>query len=419
MSARRALPFRLPQGRRADAALAACILALTALASVRAFVGPREEPWARTLVAWAMVLLACGALCFLRRAPVPATVVVFVATAAYYLGSVYDGPLIAAPVVALYGVAAGGRLRSAVGLGALAVIGTGAGTLGGNDDDVNGVALFLLAGWVVAVVALGWVRHTRLVHVRERELRAVTEERLRIARELHDAIGHHISLVNVQAGAALHRFDKDPGQAGEALGAIKESSRAALRELRATLGVLRQADETAPTDPVPGLARVGELADAARAAGLTVRVETGAGTAALPTEVDLAAYRIVQESLTNAARHARADRVTVRLGHGAREVTVEVEDDGHGPPPGHAAGYGRGEGSGITGMRERARALGGDLTAGPGTGGGFAVRARFPHGGGVPLDTGSTGSTGDTADSKRTRADRKDRHGRNGAHSPS
>ena len=369
MGGRRVL--RVPHGRFRDAALAGGVLVVVAVGSLNSFIGAADEPWARKAAGWALIVLACGALYFARRRPVAVAALALVATGAYYIISVNDGALMIALIVALYMVAAEGRLQAAVALGALTVIGTGIGTLLGNDD-VNAVALFMLTGWLVAVVALGRVWHSRLAYLREAERRAAGEERLRIARELHDVVGHHLSLINVQAGTALHRFHRDPAQGEAALAAVKESSRDALRDLRATLGVLRQADEEAPTAPAPGLDGIGELIGSARSAGLTVH-SCVSRAADPPTEVGLAAYRIVQESLTNVSRHAAAAEVTVSVEHGPGELLIEVADDG----PGQGAGA---PGSGVDGMRERARALGGELTAGPGPDGGFLVRARLPYG---------------------------------------
>ncbi|MFH9435229.1 sensor histidine kinase [Streptomyces rochei] len=376
----RALPsrprLRLPRGRAADAALAGAVLVLVAVGSLRSLIGDREESWEATALGWALLVAACAALYVCRRHPVPTAAFVLAATIAYYLVSAYDGPLMVAFVIALYTVAAGGRLRAAIVLAALGLLLTGTGTLLGNHD-VNGVALFMMTGWLVGVVALGWVRDNRLALAREAEQRAASEERLRIARELHDVVGHHISLINVQSAAALRRLRKDPEggprRAEEALGAVKEASREALRELRAVLGVLRQADESAPTAPAAGLDRLGDLVAAARLTGLDVDVRADGEGRPLPAEVDLAAYRIVQESLTNVTRHAHATAVTVRTERGPRHIAVEVTDNGRGPAP-----VGGGSGSGITGMRERARALGGRLTAGPGPRGGFTVRATLP-----------------------------------------
>ncbi|MFF0726531.1 sensor histidine kinase [Streptomyces sp. NPDC004134] len=386
--------LRLPQGRAADTALAAGTGALVALGTVQAFVGQRREPWATTALGWALIALACGALYFARRRPVAVGAFVVPVVGVYYVSSAYDGPLFVVLVIALYCVAAAGRLRAAAALGALVVAGTAAGTLSGNDD-VNGIALFMLTGWVVAVVALGAMWHGRRAHVEGEARRRATEERLRIARELHDVIGHNISLINVQSGAALHRLKKsatpDPAAAG-ALAAIKETSRETLRELRTTLGVLRQVDDEAPTAPAPGLARLRELTErAADTAGLRVKTVVEGAERTLPAELDLTAYRVVQESLTNVARHARgATSVTVRLDYGDRELRLAVEDDGRGAAAEARAGGGSGAGpgtaavgggSGIGGMRERARAVGGELAAGPRPGGaGFAVTARLPYG---------------------------------------
>ncbi|TNY37605.1 sensor histidine kinase [Thermomonospora catenispora] len=369
------LRSRLPRGRAADAALALVVFVASLSGTARAFFGGPREPWTTTVVGCVLITVACAALYLRRRHPVAVGTVVLVLTGVYYVTSDYDGPLMIALMVALYTIAAVGRLQAAVALGSLTLIGVGVGTLAGNRE-INGVALFMLAGWLIAVVALGWVAHSRHIYVREARERAAGEERLRIARELHDMVGHHMSLINVQASAALHRIAKDPTQAEEALGAIKESSQEALRELRATLGALRRTGEDAPTSPTPGLARLDELIRAAEQTGLRVRTRIDEGSGPLPPEVDLAAYRIVQESLTNVARHARARTVTIGLACEPDAVTVEISDDGVG-------GAGAVPGSGITGMRERARALGGELTAGPRPGGGFVVRARLPHRSGV------------------------------------
>jgi signal transduction histidine kinase len=189
-------------------------------------------------------------------------------------------------------------------------------------------------------------------------------------------LGHNISLINVQASAALHRLTKNPNDdptAQDALSAIKATSKQALRELRATLGVLRQVDEDAPLEPAASLSELDTLLDRARSTDLAVRREVAGEPRAVPPEVDLAAYRIVQEALTNVARHAGARTAVVRIGYRDEEVCVQVDDDGRG---GTAKG-----GSGIRGMRDRARALGGELSAGARPEGGFRVLARLPLGG--------------------------------------
>jgi signal transduction histidine kinase len=196
---------------------------------------------------------------------------------------------------------------------------------------------------------------------------------LRIAQELHDVVAHHISLINVQAGVALHLGDTRPEQTATALAAIKDASKEALVEMRSIVGILRDTDEQAPRAPVPGLARLDELVGRTAQAGLDVRTSIQGDPRALPVRVDAAAYRIIQESLTNIVRHANASRATVRVGYGDTAVTVQIDDDGRtgGVPPT--------EGNGITGMRERATALGGTFDAGP-AGGGFRVTARLPLG---------------------------------------
>jgi signal transduction histidine kinase len=376
--------FRLPRGARADAALASGVFVLVALGAEGQRLSHGGDSVPLLIASWLLIMAVCGALLFRRRYPVAVGWFTVVATGAYYLLSDIDGPLIVVPIVALYAIAAQGRLQVAVAMAAAMVIGMGAGTLAGNSD-VNGTAVFMLAGWLVAVVALGSVRHGRVAYAEEEARLRATEERLRIARELHDVIGHNISMINVQAGAALHRLKRGvPAQAEDALGAIKSSSREALRELRATLGVLRQVDEDAPTAPAPGLARADELVASAKRAGLPVRIERAGSERSLPAPVDLAAYRIVQESLTNAAKHSEAGRVTIRLAYGDGELTLTVEDDGQGTAARPTSGGG---GRGITGMTERARALGGELTAGPRPEGGFAVRARLPYGiAGEPIE---------------------------------
>jgi signal transduction histidine kinase len=205
----------------------------------------------------------------------------------------------------------------------------------------------------------------------------VAEERLRIARDLHDVVAHSLASINIQAGAGAHVAAAHPDQAAAALAAIKVASKDALDELRQTLGVLRSgrdaATEAAPRAPLPSLTRLDALVERTTRAGLPVEVIVD-GAAPLPAAVDAAAYRIVQESLTNALRHAGpAARATVRLTYRADALEIAVEDDGLGSTalndsPGH----------GLVGMRERAAGLGGTLDAGAVAGGGFRVRAVLP-----------------------------------------
>jgi signal transduction histidine kinase len=239
-----------------------------------------------------------------------------------------------------------------------------------------------LAGWLLAV-AIGAeatrIRAERAAATRaSRQLdqrRQQSEERLRVARDLHDVIGHNISLINVQASMGLDLMDSQPEQARAALSAIKSASKEALEELRTMLTTLRRDDDVAPRSPAPGLDRLPELIELTRAAGLTVDVEVAGTAPPLPAAAELAAYRIIQESLTNVARHAGRARVTVRVAYDDTNMHVEIDDDGKAPAEGPAA---IGTGSGITRMRERATAFGGDLSAGFRPDGGFQVSARLP-----------------------------------------
>ncbi|MDT0530392.1 sensor histidine kinase [Micromonospora sp. DSM 115977] len=324
------------------------------------------------------VLASSGALYLRRRHPVAVGVVALAAVGAYGALLHRPGPIMLVFVVALYTVVDEGHLGVAVGLGLASVVAFAvADSYNRTAESVNGATL-LHAGWLVAVI-VGVTRNRRayLAEAQARVLaaeqgkeeearRRATEERLRIARELHDVLGHHLSLINVQASAALHR--PDPDRSTQALAAIKQTSKETLRELRTTLGILRR-EEAAPTGPTPGLDRLYELVTTAGRSGLEIRTEL-AETRALPPEVDLAAYRIVQEALTNVTRHAGATAVVIRVRPDRDDVLLEVEDDGVG-----TAGQ---PGNGILGMGERARALGGSLTTGPGVDGGFRVRARLP-----------------------------------------
>jgi len=214
---------------------------------------------------------------------------------------------------------------------------------------------------------------------REAARRQAIEERLSIARELHDVLGHSLSLINVQAGVALELMDRKPEQARTALSAIKQASKEALVDVQSVLASLRRPDEEAPRAPAPSIANIPELVRHAEATGLVVEVEQAAPSS-LPSNVEAAAYRIVQEALTNVVRHAGATTVSIRVCQQEGDLVVVVEDDGRGWPGSAAAGGG----NGIRGMHDRAAALGGRLTAAPKPGSGFRVCARLP----VPHVTG-------------------------------
>jgi signal transduction histidine kinase len=344
------------------------------------------------VVGYGLVLLHTLPLAARRRFPGTVLAVIVasgLAGAALFLPPFFFGPAI---LVAVYSVAAyGSRWVSVAGL-ALAEVGLAAVQLTPFGFEFEGLALVVFMGVLAAAWLLGHFAHNYrayAVRLEERtaELRrareelarrAVVEERLRLARELHDVVAHAMSVIAVQSGVGAHVADSRPEEVGKALAAIEATSRAALTELRRLLGVLRQDSEPqASLTPVPGLANLeGLLAEVAKA-GLAVKLRVEGRPAPLPTGLDLSAYRIVQEALTNVVKHAGPARAQVTIRYRDHEVAVEVTDDGRGV--GAVAGDGRrGTGHGLIGMRERVQAFGGDLEIGPRPGGGFRVAARLP-----------------------------------------
>ncbi len=341
------------------------------------------------------VLLVASGLVLVLRRRFPA--VVFTVTAlvglTYYLLDFPDGPGWVSLFVALYTLTATGDGRrslvsAGVGVGVLTV-----GWLAAAADLEPRAALgwvFFRIGASVMSAALGEsVRSRRVIAVealaraelaertREEEAHArVAQERLRIARDVHDTIAHAIAVINVQAGVSAHVIDQRPDSARQALVAIEQNSSRALQEMRVLLGVLR-ADDEAPF-PVPGLNELDALADQARKAGLDIEFEqTSRPGSGVPGVVSATAYRIVQEALTNVVRHVGPTRVTVALVHRERHLEIIVADAGPGGA-GMIAREGPAAGHGIRGMRERCELLGGHLEAGPATGAGFKVRAVLP-----------------------------------------
>jgi signal transduction histidine kinase len=216
---------------------------------------------------------------------------------------------------------------------------------------------------------------------------AVADERVRIARELHDVVAHSMSVIAVQSGMGRMVIATQPDEAANALANIEETSRASLNEMRRILSVLRSDDETEGSlEPAPTLLDVEHLIAQTRAAGLEVDLAITGSRAAVPPGVDLSAYRIIQEALTNVLKHAGPARAGVTIDYGASAVTVEIVDDGRGAGAMVPVGAARtaalhGSGNGLVGMRERAAVYGGEVDAGPQTGGGFRVRARLPYDG--------------------------------------
>ncbi len=341
----------------------------------------------RTLLPWGLLLmvLAVLPLLWLSSFPVPVAVVSVLATTLYYPLGHPDNLVIAAGAVALFNLVARGYRRTGWLLGLVQFLIIHVFETLHFGEPRLGYALGMLA-WVLVVLISGEVirkRHEYLDVVRrhseetertreEETRRRTSEERLKLAREVHDVIAHNISLINVQAGSALYLIDSQPERAAAALAAIKQTSKETLRELRAILGVLRAVDERAPRSPAPGVDRLDELVAGVRASGVEVRLETVGEPRRPAAGVDAAAYRIVQESLTNVVRHSGARTVAVFVGYASDGLTVRVSDDGRG------AGDGFVPGNGIAGMRDRAAALGGELSAAPDPGGGFTVRAWLP-----------------------------------------
>lgn len=250
------------------------------------------------------------------------------------------------------------------------------------------VAVTVLYGgsWAVGQTVRGHSRHAaeqaaradRAEHERQEEAaRAVAEERTRIARELHDVVAHSISVITVQTQAVRRRLDPSLTREVADLQAVETTARQAMAEMRRLLGVLRAEDGRPPLEPQPGLDQLDRLLAETRSAGTPVDAVLEGTPVALPPGLDLAAYRIVQESLTNARRHAPGGRVEIRLRYGAHEVDVSVHSSGGAAPAGDGGGFG------LVGMRERVALYGGSLTAGP-TSDGFAVRAALPFREGAP-----------------------------------
>jgi len=338
------------------------------------------------LDALGIALLAIGALGLIgrRRWPVATLGVAVAATLAYLLLDYAEGPIWLPLIIALFNAMIRGHRLVAWGslaLGYPAFMWLPY-LVGSEPKPPNALAAVGIAAWLLVlgtVAEIARIRRERSLetarmHAEEARRRA-SEERLRIARELHDVLAHNISLINVQAGVALHLIDEQPEQARTALAAIKQASKEALGELRSVLSVLRQADEAPPPrSPAPSVERLDGLVSRASAAGLEVRTEISGTPKTLPAGVDLAAFRIVQEALTNVARHAGHATATIRVGYGEDDLTVQVDDNGNGTGQPSTSGGG----NGIPGMRERASALGGELEAGPRPGGGFRVLARLP-----------------------------------------
>jgi signal transduction histidine kinase len=347
-------------------------------------------PRGRFVVGCALVLLHTLPLVARRRFPGIVLALVLASGLAFAALDLPPDLLGPAILVAVYSVAAyGSRWVALAGLAA-AEVGLAAVQLTPGRTGVNTLVINLgvvAATWLLGQFAYNYRAYAARLEERTAELerareelarRAVTEERLRLARELHDVVAHAMSVIAVQSGVGAHVATTQPKEARRSLAAIEATSRAALTELRRLLGVLRQEDEPqGDLAPMPGLADLeGLLAEVAKA-GLAVKLQVKGTRPPLPAGVDLSAYRIVQEALTNVVKHAGPAHAQVVVGYGDQEVTVEVIDDGRGAVTSVTDGR-AGTGNGLIGMRERVAAFGGDLEVGPRPHGGFRVAARLP-----------------------------------------
>ncbi|MFF5973226.1 sensor histidine kinase [Streptomyces sp. NPDC012769] len=335
-----------------------------------------------------LLLLGAALLLLRHRHPVPVVFGVSAVTLAYLAAGYPYGPVFVTVALACFAAVVHGHRRAAwwaLGLLWAGHVVAAHWLYGYLPPDGDGPAPWgqelPVAAFVVAILAASELARVRREQwARERAERAAAErrradaERLRIARELHDVLAHSLSVINVQAGVGLALLDSDPGQARSALTTIKAASKEALGEVRQVLDTLR-APGDAPRAPAPGLDRLPELVEQAAAAGLAVRTQTEGRRRRLPPGTELAAFRIVQEALTNVVRHSGSRAALVVLAYRPGALDLRIDDEG--PATGGDAG---GSGNGLAGMRERAAALGGTIEAGTRPDGGFRVRAHLPVG---------------------------------------
>jgi signal transduction histidine kinase len=332
----------------------------------------------RGLVAWGLVVVASAPLAVRRRAPLPVLGVVSGATVVLALAG-NGGAGDTALALASYTVAAHEPWRRVATFGIpLALVGASVSQVAAQThhnwvEVVTG--LTVAVGLPILIGRIVFNRRRRLVLDRESAAReAVTLERTRIARELHDVVAHAMSVMIVQAGAARTVVDRDPNAALDAIAQVEQTGRAGLAEMRRLIGVLTDDGQAGSTAPMPGLAQLDPLLDTVRSAGLPVELFRTGTARELPAGADLAAYRVIQESLTNALKHAGPASARVALDYTSDRVTIEVADDGRGPSAEPGVGHG------LIGMRERVGLFGGTLETSARPGGGFVVHAEIPVG---------------------------------------
>jgi signal transduction histidine kinase len=336
---------------------------------------PHTPPAAFLLIILAGAVLACR-----HRYPRAVVCASTAAVVAYSLPGWVNGSSLLLPAIAVGTLAAMVKPYQAVAWAAGVIAVLVAATIADNPLGTFGGGVELIPADIVVALLAGIAIRSRRNDARDRRERAeqaaqrrLDEERLRIARELHDVVAHTMATITVQAAAASQLLGTEPERTAESLAAIRAASKEGLRELRAILDVLRRSDDPAdPSAPVPRLARLDALAEGVRHAGLPVTVQVEGEPRPLPAVADLAAFRVIQEALTNTVRHAGPATATVTLTYGPDDLRVEVTDTGTGSPAPNGSGHG------IRGMRERAAVAGGTIEIGPTEAGGFRVAAWFP-----------------------------------------
>jgi signal transduction histidine kinase len=381
----RALTALLDRCRRwsplaADTALAAVVGLVTVIGVLVQAADDDER-----LSVYGAVLLAgqIVPLVWRRRAPVVVAIVVLASAIGYGMAVLPDPPALFAPLLAIYTMAANRPRRIAVPFAAVAMVAAGLALIFGDSSDASDVATSYFSGtvaWVVGDTTRGQRERSRWLEERRADAarQAARDERVRIARDLHDVVAHHVSVIAVQAEAAQEVLATQPERASAAMGHVADTARTALGELRRVLGVLRS---DAALTPQPDLAAIDELVTSVREAGLPVTLAHGPPSdsgdeADVGEVVGLTAYRIVQEALTNVLKHAGPCDASVCLERTGTALEITVTDTGRGGAPVD----GRSSGQGLVGMRERVAVLGGRFEAGPGANGhgGFVVKATLP-----------------------------------------